>query len=171
MGHLAVALKYVHGRGIVHRDLKPSNIVLTGAGSIKLLDFGIVTVEKDSDLWGDLKTGTGVPSALVLGTPRYMAPEQFSGRNVDRRADFYGLACVAFEALSGRTVIQASDVFDIIREQARFTLPPRERVGSGISAEMHDVLTHALEHDPDQRTLDLDKLAAWTGPLDLERTA
>ena len=76
----------------------------------------------------------------MLGTPRYMAPEQFSDGPVDRRADFYGFACIAFEALSGRPVITSSNVFDIIREQAQFTLPPREEIGRGISPEMHEVL-------------------------------
>ncbi len=71
LGQLAVALKYVHGRGIVHRDLKPSNIMLTPGGGIKLLDFGIVTVEEHSDLWNSLKT---VPQPRMVGTPRYMRP-------------------------------------------------------------------------------------------------
>ena len=103
LGQLADALLYVHGRGIVHRDLKPSNIVLTPSGTVKLLDFGIGMVERDSEQWNALKTTTR-PVGLI-GTPRYMAPEQFSDRAVDRRADFYSLACVAFEALSGRPVI------------------------------------------------------------------
>src|SRR5262245_21228900 len=112
LGQLAGALTYVHGRGIVHRDLKPSNIVITGDGSIKLLDFGIVTIEADSDLSGTWKTSSR-PVGMI-GTPRYMAPEQFSHRVADRRADFYGLACVAFEALSGRSVVEATDVFEIM---------------------------------------------------------
>jgi predicted Ser/Thr protein kinase len=166
VGQLAIALRYVHGRGIVHRDLKPSNIVLTSGGAVKLLDFGIVTLEEDSNLSRALKTGSY--AAAFLGTPRYMAPEQFSGRIADRRADFYGFACVIFEALSGRSVIQASDVFDIVREHAHFTLPGREDIGAGISPEMHDVLVRGLKHNPDERELDLERLATWAAPLDLE---
>ena len=166
LGQLAVALKYVHGRGIVHRDLKPSNIVLTRTGAIKLLDFGIVSVDVDSDLWRAWKTSSH-PVGLI-GTPRYMAPEQFSNRAVDRRADFYGLACVAFEALAGHSVVAASDVFEIVREHARFALPGRADIGDGISQKMHDVLAAGLEHDPDRRSLDLDELAAWSAPLAIE---
>jgi predicted Ser/Thr protein kinase len=165
LGQLAVALGYVHGRGIVHRDVKPSNIVLTRAGAIKLLDFGIVTVEKDSDLWDTLKT-TSYPAGFI-GTPRYMAPEQFSDRVADRRADFYSLACVVFEALSGRPVVAASDVFDVIREHAQFVLPAREDIGTGVSEEIYEVLLHGLQHNPDQRSLDLERLATWAAPLDL----
>jgi hypothetical protein len=165
VGQLVVALSYIHGRGIVHRDLKPSNIVLTQTGAIKLLDFGIVTVEKDSDLWDSLKT-TSHPAGFI-GTPRYMAPEQFSDRVADRRADLYGVACVAFEALTGRPVVSSSDVFDVVRELAEFVLPRREDIGTGVSQEMYEVLLHGLEHDPDRRSLDLEELSTWAGPLDL----
>jgi serine/threonine protein kinase len=164
VGQLAVALKYIHDRGIVHRDLKPSNIILSRSGSIKLLDFGIGRLENPSRK-GSGKASTP-QSTTIIGTPRYMAPEQFLRGGVDRRTDFYGLGCVAFEALSGRPVIRASDIFEILLEQAHFALPRRGRIGRGISAEMHSVLARALEHDPDNRSLDLSKLAAWTGPID-----
>ena len=165
LGQLAVALKYVHGRGIVHRDLKPSNIVLTPGGGIKLLDFGIVTVEEHSDLWNSLKT---MSQPRMVGTPRYMAPEHFSGRVTDRRVDYYGVASVVFEALSGRPLIAATEVFDVIREHAQFVLPAREDIGEGISQEMYDVLLRGLEHDPDKRSLDFERLAMWAAPLHLD---
>ena len=165
LGQLADALKYVHGRGIVHRDLKPSNIVLTPGGGIKLLDFGIVTVEEHSDLWSALKT---MPLPRMVGTPRYMAPEHFSGRVTDRRVDYYGIASVVFEALSGRPLIAATEMFDVIREHAQFVLPAREDIGGGISQEMYEVLLHGLEHDPDKRSLDFERLATWSAPLHLD---
>ena len=87
--------------------------------------------------------------------------------SADRRADFYGLACVAFEALSGRPVIAATDLFDIIREHASFVLPRRDDIGTGVSQEMYEVLLRGLEHDPDKRSLDFEKLASWAAPLDL----
>jgi serine/threonine protein kinase len=164
LGQLAVALKYVHDRGIVHRDLKPSNIVLTPGGGIKLLDFGIVTVEEHSDLFHAQKT---ISQPRLLGTPRYMAPEQFSGRVTDRRVDYYGVAAVVFEMLTGRPVFSATDVFDIIREHAHFVLPARDEIGEGVSQEMYEVLIHGLEPDPDKRSLDFERLATWAAPLGL----
>jgi serine/threonine protein kinase len=117
---------YIHGRGIVHRDLKPSNILLTEAGAIKVLDFGIVTIEEESDLWARLKTA----NARFIGTPRYMAPELFSNQAADVRADLYSLAAVTFEALTGKPAIAASAPFDVMREQAHFVLPKREAIGA-----------------------------------------
>jgi hypothetical protein len=166
LGQLAGALKYVHSRGVVHLDVKPSNVMLCGDGSVKLLDFGIVTVDEESDLWHTLKTDPAV--ARVLGTPRYMAPEQFSDRPVDRRADLYAFACVAFEALAGRPVVTSSNVFDLIREQARFTLPPRGKIGQGISREMHDALLSGLAQSAADRNLDLDRVASWAAPFDFD---
>jgi predicted Ser/Thr protein kinase len=165
LGHLALALNYIHRHGVVHRDLKPSNIVLTRAGAIKLLDFGIVTVERGSELWPRLKTTS---RAGFIGTPRYMAPELFSDRVADYRADLYGLACVAFEALTGRSAIAASTMFDVMREHANFVLPPRDAIGTGVSEEMYDVLVRGFDHDPDKRLVDLKQLALWAGSLNSE---
>ena len=97
-----------------------------------------------------------------------MAPEHFSGRVTDRRVDYYGVASVVFEALSGRPLIAATEVFDVIREHAQFVLPAREDIGEGISQEMYDVLLRGLEHDPDKRSLDFERLAMWAAPLRLD---
>ena len=157
VGQLAAALKYVHERGLIHRDLKPSNVMVAPSGRIKLLDFGLAKF----DDWRKLEVGQATRSAVFVGTPRYMAPELFAGHAADRRADFYGLACIAYEALTGRPVIEASDVFGILREQLRFSLAPREQIGGGVSPEMYELLVRGLNPSPDLRTLQLERLAAW----------
>lgn len=169
IGQLAVALRYIHSHGIVHRDLKPSNIMVSDSGTIKLLDFGVIKLDSPvAAEWADVQSATVSNSAVLLGTLRYMSPEQFAGQSPDSRADIYGLACIAYEALSGRPVIEASDVFGIIREHMQFALPPRGQIGPGVSMEMHDLLTRGLNPSPDKRTVDLNQLAAWASPLDLD---
>ena len=162
LGQLAAALKYIHECGLIHRDLKPSNIMVTPSGSIKLLDFGLVK----RDDWHSESSPTR--SAGFVGTLRYMAPELFAGRGADRKADFYGLACVVYEALCGRPVLEASDIFGIVGEHLRFKLPPREQIGRGISSEMREVLVGGLDASPDNRTLDLERLAQWAGPIEFD---
>ncbi len=166
LGQLAAALKYIHELGLIHRDLKPSNIMVTASGTLKLLDFGLVKF----DGWRASETDQATQTVALVGTPRYMAPELFAGRAADRRTDFYGLACVAYEALCGRPVFDASGFLEIVREHLRFALPPREQIGRGASVEMYNLLVRGLSILPDNRTLDLERLALWAGPIDLGAT-
>ncbi|RNI19704.1 Stk1 family PASTA domain-containing Ser/Thr kinase [Flexivirga caeni] len=95
MGILS-ALEYSHDKGIVHRDIKPANVMLTKGGSVKVMDFGIARALAD--------TGATMTSAqAVVGTARYLSPEQAQGETVDARSDLYSAGCVLFELLTGRT--------------------------------------------------------------------
>lgn len=102
---IAAALEAAHQRGIVHRDLKPSNVMLTRAGDVKLLDFGLSSVPigpaspDDATTPGDpVLTRVGT----LLGTAPYMSPEQLLGTNVDSRSDLWSFGCVLYEMLTGR---------------------------------------------------------------------
>jgi eukaryotic-like serine/threonine-protein kinase len=89
---VAEALAAAHARGIVHRDLKPANIMVTSTG-VKVLDFGLAQVEVP----GETLTQAGA----VIGSPAYMAPEQWEGQRADRRADIYALGCIVYEMATG----------------------------------------------------------------------
>jgi serine/threonine-protein kinase len=97
---LADALRYAHSQGVVHRDIKPSNIMMDRRGAIKILDFGIARMtEVEGLLEADsLKTQVG----QVLGTPRYMSPEQALGQSLDGRSDLFSVGVILYELLTGK---------------------------------------------------------------------
>src|SRR4029077_8633007 len=90
---LMSALEALHANGQVHRDVKPSNVLVRDNGSVKLLDFGLVTEAQSDDSQSE-------PTAV--GTTAYVAPEQAAGRAVGPAADFYALGVMLYEALTGR---------------------------------------------------------------------
>jgi TolB-like protein len=128
LGILA-ALSALHRRGIVHRDLKPSNVFLTTHG-VKLLDFGLARPQLDSALdVGSALTGTGV----VMGTPRYMSPEQINGEAVDARSDLFGVGAILFEMLTGRPPFSGRSLAEVFHATC-YEQPPALTGSPGIAA-------------------------------------
>ncbi|MCA9554779.1 MAG: serine/threonine protein kinase [Myxococcales bacterium] len=111
---VAAALQFAHERGVVHRDIKPSNIFMTRDGGVRLLDFGIAHVKVDLRL---------TSSGIIVGTPRYMAPEQVTGEDIDPRTDVFSLGVVLYQALCGALPWDADSIPKLIIEVA--TKPPR----------------------------------------------
>jgi eukaryotic-like serine/threonine-protein kinase len=166
VGQLAETLHYVHQLGQTHNDLKPSNVMIDRSGRAKLLDFGLARFGQ-SGAEGTVAEATTVSQPVgLVGTLRYMAPEQFSGAATDYRVDVYGLACVAYELLTGRPVVTASDLFGIIGAKHSFVLPEPHLIGPGITTDMRTFLAHGLETQPEKRTVDLRRVAQWAGPIE-----
>ena len=95
------ALQVVHDQGLIHRDLKPANIFLTPHG-VKILDFGLARPASSLSDPSLTQTATRLTQAgIVMGTPRYMAPEQIQGRSTDARTDLFAIGAMLFEMLSG----------------------------------------------------------------------
>jgi CRP-like cAMP-binding protein len=165
VGQLAEALRYVHEWGMIHRDLKPSNIMLLRDGQVKLLDFGIASADRESKSSSKATTTVATTSFERIGTPQYMAPEQFESHALDHRVDWYGLGASAYEALTGRPTVESNDMFRAMKERYEFVVPPASEIGTGVSDEMHEFLVSALRYRREERTVDLRELAKWAGPV------
>lgn len=137
-------LAVVHQRGLVHRDLKPANIFLTPHG-VKLLDFGLARQVLTPDAIDTVLTHPGV----VLGTPRYMSPEQLRGGETDHRSDLFSLATVAYEMLTGRPAFDGGSPVDILHAIAY--QEPAPIADTVAPRAVGRVLRHALAKDPSRR--------------------
>lgn len=136
-------LGHAHRQGVVHRDVKPGNILIDREGYVKVTDFGIAKAA----FAGDDLTTTG----NLLGTSRYLAPEQVTGGPVDARADLYATGIVLYEALTGRTPFQANThIATATMRLSEDPVPPRA-LRSGISRELDAVVMRALARSPDER--------------------
>jgi serine/threonine-protein kinase len=106
MKQIAYALEAAHERGVIHRDLKPANIKITPDGRVKVLDFGLAKVlASDASLEEQQTRSLATPvthSGVIVGTPRYMSPEQARGKPLDQRTDIWAFGCIFYEVLTGR---------------------------------------------------------------------
>jgi hypothetical protein len=146
------AIDAAHREGVLHRDLKPENILLPGGRvEAKVLDFGVAKVVEEAPRDGvpPAEAPTLVTAAgMIIGTPAYMAPEQFRGTRLDGRVDVFALGVIAYEMLSGELPFGRGSLGEVVLAQSRGVPPMRE--GSVPPAAERAIRT-ALEMDPDRR--------------------
>ena len=139
------ALGALHEKGIVHRDLKPSNIFLSRHG-VKLLDFGLARPFAGA---AEEVQATITQPGLMIGTPRYMAPEQIEGNRVDTRSDLFALGIVLYEMIAGRPPFRGDSIFDVAR--AILHDEPAALGGSSGIVALDRIIHRALLKQPDAR--------------------
>src|SRR5262245_14074724 len=139
-------LDYAHKRGIVHRDIKPGNIYVLRDGHVKLLDFGIARIATAEA--GLTRTG------LIMGTLRYMSPEQARGR-VDHRSDIFSVGAVFYELLAYRHAFTGEDPMEILDRLRSEDPTPLSEVDAAIPGELSEIIARSLKKDPGDRFAEL----------------
>ncbi len=136
------ALSFAHARGVVHRDVKPANIMLTNAGVVKLMDFGIARSANDKSL---------TQAGFAIGSAYYMAPEQVRGLPADARSDIYSAGVTLYELVTGLRPFSGEGTYEIM--SAHVTTMPRDpvEVNPSVPPELSAVILKALEKKPDDR--------------------
>jgi serine/threonine-protein kinase len=153
MTAICAGIGAAHRQGIVHRDLKPLNIMIlkdksSMAGAIKILDFGLAKIKSGELLGSFIQAQT----TGLMGSPYYMAPEQWSDEEPDVRSDIYSLAVMLFQMVTGDVPFKGSSIPAIMKKHLTDHPPTFAELGVGLSPQLEAAIRHALEKDPEKRT-------------------
>ncbi len=149
--YTAKALAYAHRKSVIHRDVKPGNVLISRKGEIKLADFGIAT-SADSEADDENLTAEG----MTLGTPAYMAPEQFkNSKNVDYRADLYSLGVMMYEMLVGRRPYSGGFSPEVIQQIQRGRYRKPRKVNPAVAPELQKIIVSLIKPRPKARCGDI----------------
>lgn len=139
---IAAGLVYLHAHGVLHRDVKPSNVFLTMSGEVKLLDFGLVLVPDESRV---------TRSGVVVGTPRFLAPELLQGEDASAASDYWALGCVLYELASERLPYDQIPATEWLASLGDFPLIAPSAHVPGLSANVEALVLALLEPRPERR--------------------
>ena len=146
---IADGLAFAHAQDIVHRDIKPANIMVLENGVVKITDFGIA----------QLPGGSLTMMGSVLGSPKYMSPEQVAGQKADGRADIFSLGTVLYEMLTGQPPFSCDNLHATMYQVVYKTPPPPSSCCPGLSADFDAIVARAMAKDPFDRYQDASEMA------------
>src|SRR5262249_15752815 len=137
------ALEALHRLGIIHRDIKPENIMVRPDGIVKVLDFGIakLTDKRPTNCESTTQLLVKPGSYMMIGTPKYMSPEQVGGPDVDARTDIFSLGVVLYEMISGRAPFEGETVGEVIASIQRDEPQPLTQHSPDVPAELGLIVT------------------------------
>ena len=150
VAQVALGLAYAHEHGIVHRDVKPSNVMVGADGHVKITDFGIARMESAS-----VRTQTG----MVLGSPKYMSPEQVMGKLIDQRSDVFSLGVVLYEMLTGKAPFVGENVNAIMYQTLNSIPSPPGSLNKAVPDMLNFIVAKALAKGLDDRYQSAKELA------------
>jgi eukaryotic-like serine/threonine-protein kinase len=139
---VADGLQYAHDRQVIHRDIKPANIMVCDDGLVKITDFGIARMRNNA-----VKTQTG----MILGSPKYMSPEQVAGRRADTRSDLFSLGVVLYEMLTGTSPFVADNIHGVMYQTINFNPPAPKTLNPELPDVLNFIVAKALAKNLDDR--------------------
>ena len=148
---ICIGMSVAHQQGIIHRDLKPANILINDTGLLKIVDFGVAAAAKSGDTQ---LTKTG----YVIGSPKYMAPEQILGKKVDERADVYSLGVIMYEMLAGNPPYSRGDHMSVMYQHVQGKAAPLNEANPKVPREIADVVTKTMQVDKAKRHASMEEL-------------
>ena len=148
---IATGMAVAHQVGIVHRDLKPANILIDNDGLLKIVDFGVAAAHSQGDTQ---LTKTG----YVIGSPKYMAPEQILGKKVDERADIYSLGVILYEMICGLPPYSRGDHMSVMYQHVQGKARPPIEINSAIPPELNSLVMKCMSLDKAKRAQSMDEL-------------
>ena len=151
LADVCAALDFSHRHGIIHRDVKPANVMITPAGAVKVMDFGIARALSDAQ-------PAVTQTAAVIGTAQYLSPEQARGESVDARSDVYATGCVLFELLTGRPPFTGDSPVAIAYQHVREDPPTPSSVNPRVPPELDAITMKALAKNPSNRYQSADEM-------------
>lgn len=148
---ICTGMAVAHQAGIVHRDLKPANILINNEGLLKIVDFGVAAAQKEGDTQ---LTKTG----YVIGSPKYMAPEQILGKKVDDRADIYSVGVILYEMVTGVPPYSRGDHMSVMYQHVQGKAKQAIEVNPGLPKPLSDLVSKAMSVDKVKRYQSMDEL-------------
>src|SRR5437763_4974995 len=148
---VASALSAAHAAGIVHRDIKPENIMIRHDGFVKVLDFGLVKLTEKRATNSEASTLVNTDAGVVMGTARYMSPEQARGKKVDARTDIWSLGVVLYELVAGRLPFEGGTPSDVLSLILQREPAPLARYSPEVPTELERIVRNALHKDREER--------------------
>jgi len=148
---IATGMTVAHQVGIVHRDLKPANVLINQDGLLKIVDFGVAAAHREGDTQ---LTKTG----YVIGSPKYMAPEQILGKKVDERADIYAEGVILYEMLTGVPPYARGDHMSVMYQHVQGRARPPVEINTALPQALSDAVMKAMSVDKNKRFQSMDEL-------------